>query len=158
MADFGVYFDTGVLVKLYYLEPGSPQVAARATQEVFLPFPSLAEIELRNALRVLHGRKLLDAGELASALALIDEDTRAGRLRRLSPDPLSVHACAEDLSRRHAARTKCRALDLLHVSHAVVSGIPRLFTGDRRQAELAESAGLQVEFLKPGVDKRPKSR
>jgi predicted nucleic acid-binding protein len=147
VAEFRVYFDTGVLVKLYYLEPGSPQVAARATQEPFLPFPSLAEIELRNALRVLHGRKLLEADELVSALALIDEDTRAGRLRRLSPDPLAVHECAEDLSRRHAARTKCRALDLLHVSHAVVCGIPRLFTGDRRQAELAECAGLQVELL-----------
>ena len=30
MADFRVYFDTGALVKLYYLEPGSTQVAARA--------------------------------------------------------------------------------------------------------------------------------
>lgn len=148
MADFRVYFDTGVLVKLYFLEAGSPQVAARATEEKALPFPLLAEIELRNALRVLHGRKLLEAGELASALALIDEDTGAGRLRRLPPDPLAVHECAEDLSRRHAARTKCRALDLLHVSHAVVCGIPRLFTGDRRQAELGEAAGLHVEFLK----------
>ena len=148
MADFSVYFDTGALVKLYFLEAGSPQAAARATEERALPFPLLAEIELRNALRVLHGRKLLDAGELSSALAMIDEDTRAGRLRRLSPDPLAVHECAEDLSRRHAARTKCRALDLLHVSHAVVCRIPRLFTGDRRQAELGEAAGLHVEFLK----------
>ena len=148
MADFRVYFDTGALVKLYFLEAGSPQVAARATEERALPFPLLAEIELRNALRVLHGRKLLDAGELSFALAMIDEDTRAGRLRRLSPDPLAVHQCAEDLSRRHAARTKCRALDLLHVSHAVVCGIPRLFTGDHRQAEVGEAAGLHVEFLK----------
>jgi predicted nucleic acid-binding protein len=148
VADFRVYFDTGVLVKMYFLEAGSPQVAERATKEQVLPFTLLAEIELRNALRVLHGRKMLSAGELASALALIDEDTRAGRLCRLSPDPLSVHTCADDLSRRHAARTKCRALDLLHVSHAVVSGIPRLFTGDRRQAELGEAAGLHVECLK----------
>jgi predicted nucleic acid-binding protein len=148
VADLRVYFDTGVLVKLYYLEPGSPQATARAIKEPSLPLPSLTEIELRNALRVLHGRKLLDAGELSSALAMIDEDTLAGRLRRLSPEPLAVHECAEDLSRRHAARTKCRALDLLHVSQAVVCGIPRLYTGDHRQAELAEYAGLQVEFLR----------
>ena len=147
MADFRVYFDTGTLVKLYYLEPGSPQVTARAAKEKSLPFPSLAEIELRNALRVLHGRKLLTADELSSALAMIDDDLRAGRLRRLLPDPLSVHECAEDLSHRHAARTKCRALDLLHVGHAVVSDIPRFFTGDHRQADLAKCAGLQVEFL-----------
>jgi predicted nucleic acid-binding protein len=147
VADFRVYLDTGTLVKLYYLEPGSTQVAARAAKEKSLPFPPLAEIELRNALRVLHGRKQLAAEELSAALAMIDDDLRAGRLRRLQPDPLSVHECAEDLSRRHAARTKCRALDLLHVSQAVVSDIPRFFTGDNRQADLAKCAGLQVEFL-----------
>lgn len=147
MADFRLYFDTGTLVKLYYLEPGSPQVTARAAKEKSLPFPPLAEIELRNALRVLHGRKLLAADELSAALAMIDDDLRTGRLRRLLPDPLTLHECAEDLSRRHAARTKCRALDLLHVSHAVVSDIPRVFTGDHRQADLAQCAGLQVEFL-----------
>ena len=98
-------------------------------------------------MRVLHGRKLLGAGELSAALGMIDDDLRAGRLRRLLPDPLSVHECAEDLSRRHAARTKCRALDLLHVSHAVVADVPRFFTGDHRQAELAKCAGLRVELL-----------
>ena len=148
MADFRAYFDTGTLVKLYYLEPGSPQVAARAAKEKSIPFPPLAEIELRNALRVLHGRKLLAASEISAALAMIDDDLRAGRLRRLLPNPLAVHECAEDLSRRHAARTKCRALDLLHISHAVVENIPRFFTGDHRQADLAQCAGLQVEFLK----------
>ena len=147
MADFGVYFDTGVLVKLYYLEPGSQKVAARAAKQTSLPFPRLAEIELRNALRVLHGRKLLTADELSATLTMIDDDLRASRLQRLLPDPVSVHECAEDLSRRHAARTQGRALDLLHVSHAVVSDIPRFFTGDHRQADLAKCAGLHVEFL-----------
>ena len=148
MADFGVYFDTGVLVKLYYLEPGSQEVAARAAKERSLPFPSLIEIELRNALRVLQGRELLGADELSAALTMIDEDIAAGRLRRLPMEAAAVQECAENLSRRHAARTKCRALDLLHVSHAIVAGIPRLFTGDKRQAELAKLADLRVEFLR----------
>lgn len=148
MADFGVYFDTGVLVKLYYLEPGSQKVAARAAKETALPFPPLAEIELRNALRVLHGRGLLDAQELPLALGMIDEDVSGGRLRRLPADKVEVYETAEELSLRHAARTKCRALDLLHVSHAVVAGIPRFFTGDQRQADLAKLAGLRVEFLR----------
>lgn len=151
MADFGIYFDTGALVKLYYLEPGSTKVTARATKEKSLPFPPLAEIELRNALRVLQGRKLLADDELTLVLNMIDDDLLAGRLRRMRPDPLAVHECAEDLSRRHAARTKCRALDLLHVSHAVVARIPRFFTGDQRQADLAKCSGLQVEFLRVAV-------
>ena len=148
MADFRVYFDTGVLVKLYYLEPGSQKVAARAAKEKSLPFPPLAEIELRNALRVLHGRGLLDAEQLPLALGMIDEDITGGRLRRTSSDGAEVYECAEGLSRRHAAGTKCRALDLLHVSHAVVAKIPRFFTGDQRQAELATLAGLRVDFLR----------
>lgn len=148
VADFRVYFDTGVLVKLYYLEPGSQKVAARAAKETSIPFPPLADIELRNALRVLHGRGLLDAEELPSAIEMIDEDIAGGRLRRISSDNTEVYECAEELSRRHAADTKCRALDLLHVSHAVVSKIPRFFTGDQRQAKLAALAGLRVEFLR----------
>ena len=149
-ADFRVYFDTGVLVKLYYLEPGSIPVAARAAREIRLPFPPLAEIELRNALRLLHGRGLLRASQLASALALIDEDLAGGRLTRCPAEPAKLHACAEDLSRRYAARTKCRTLDLLHVSHAVVAAVPRFFTGDHRQANLAKLAGLRVELLALG--------
>ena len=148
--DFRVYFDTGVLVKLYYLEAGSAQVAARAAREIRLPFFPLVEIELRNALRLLHGRGLLRLNQLASALALIDEDIAAGRLTRGSAEPAALHACAEELSRRHAARTKCRTLDLLHVSQAVVTAIPRFFTGDHRQAALAKLAGLKVELLTPG--------
>lgn len=148
MADFGVYFDTGVLVKLYYLEPGSQKVAARAAKETALPFPPLAEIELRNALRVLQGRGLLTAEELPLALGMIDEDIAGGRLRRVPADNMEVYERAEELSLRHAARTKCRALDLLHVSHAVVARIPRFFTGDQRQAKLAKLAGLHVEFLR----------
>ena len=40
--DFRVYFDTGILVKLYYLEPGSIEVAALAGREIRLPFSALA--------------------------------------------------------------------------------------------------------------------
>jgi hypothetical protein len=82
------------------------------------------------------------------AQGMIDDDISGGRLRRVSADHAQVYERAEELSLRHAARTKCRALDLLHVSHAVVSRIPRFFTGDQRQAKLAELAGLKVEFLR----------
>lgn len=132
---------------MYYLEPGSQRVAVRAAKETSLPFPPLAENELRNALRVLHGRGLLTSEELPSAMGMIEEDISGGRLRRVPADSIEVYEHAEELSQRHAARTKCRALDLLHVSHAAVAGIPRFFTGDQRQAELAKLAGLRVEYL-----------
>ena len=43
-----------------------------------------------------------------------------------------------------AGVTGCRTLDTLHVASARVLGLGRLVTTDRRQAALAERAGLVV--------------
>ena len=145
-ARFRVYFDSGVLVKLYHLEAGSRKAAEKAVCEPSLPLSFLAEMEVRNALRVLHGRGALNREILKESLQALDSDIRCGRLRHLRPNPDEVEAEAEKLSRKHAAATLCRTLDLLHVSTARVSGIPRLCTGDKRQADLAARSGLKVDF------------
>jgi len=147
VADFRVYFDSGLLVKLYHLEAGSQEVARRARAEPRLPLTALAGIETRNALRVLAGRKVIRPAQLEAALAMFDDDLAGGRLSRLQPDAGAVQDMAENLSARHAADTKCRTLDLLHVAMACVAGIPNFLTGDRRQADLARAAGLRTRLL-----------
>lgn len=147
MAEFADYFDSGVLVKIYHLEPGSPEACERVRRAGRLPLPFLAEIEVRNALRVLHGRRQLKKEKLDRAWSLIDADIREDRLVRVSPAPLEVAATAESLSRHHAPATLCRTLDLLHVAMAKHLGITRFHTGDRRQADLAQKAGLKVVSL-----------
>ena len=144
MAEFADYFDSGLLVKIYHLEPGSPEACERVQRAGPLPLPFLAEIEVRNALRVLHGREQLVRDRLDRALSLIDSDIREGRLVRVSPSPAEVAATAESLSRHHAPATLCRTLDLLHVAMAKHLEITRFHTGDRRQGDLAEKAGLRV--------------
>lgn len=140
-------FDSGLLVKLYHLEAGSAEVARRVRRQRWVPLVFLAEIEIRNALRVLHGRGRYDAGTLRRALAAVEEDVAAGRLRRLAPEEGEVRREAEELSDRHAAGTLCRTLDILHVAYARVLGARTFHTGDRRQADLAKRAGLRVSFL-----------
>lgn len=144
MTEFTHYFDSGVLVKIYHLEPGSQEVSQRVERAGRLPLPFLAEMEVRNALRVLQGRKQLAKETLDRAMSLIDSDIRAGRLVRVSPVPAEVAAIAESLSLNHAAATLCRTLDLLHVAMARNLGVSQFHTGDRRQAHLARKAGLKV--------------
>jgi len=147
VADFAHYFDSGVLVKLYHLESGSPEAAQRIQRAGRLPLPFLAEMEIRNSLRVLNGRKQLAKEQMDGALAFLDSDIREGRFSRTAPEPTEVAATAERLSNRFSHSTLCRTLDLLHVSLAVVLGADHFHTGDRRQAKLAQKAGLEVSFL-----------
>ncbi|MCC5806913.1 MAG: type II toxin-antitoxin system VapC family toxin [Opitutales bacterium] len=147
MAEFTDYFDSGVLVKIYQLEAGSREAARRVRRAGLIPLPFLAEMEMRNALRVLHGRNQLTEETLEGALSLMDADIVQGRLARTVPDSARVASTAERLSRNFSAPTLCRTLDLLHVSLAVELEAPRFHTGDKRQAALARKAGLRVSFL-----------
>lgn len=149
MTKWRSYFDSGVLVKIYHAEAGSSEAVRLVTAEPIVPFPFLAEMELRNALRVLSGRGVISPEMLRKALAGVDDDVAAGRLRRLAYDPGELEATAEMLSRDFATATLCRTLDLLHVSLAKVAGASRFVTGDLRQAELARRARLGVHFLRP---------
>lgn len=49
MAEFTDYFDSGVLVKIYHLEPGSAEACERVRRAGRIPLPFLAEMEVRNA-------------------------------------------------------------------------------------------------------------
>jgi len=147
VTEFSDYFDSGTLVKIYHLEPGSPEVASRVRRADLIPLPFLAEMEIRNALRVLHGRKMFPRTKLEAALSILDSDIRAGRLFRITPDSAELGEVAENLSERFSGNTLCRTLDLLHVSMALILKAPRFHTGDKRQAALAKRAGLRVCFL-----------
>jgi predicted nucleic acid-binding protein len=54
---------------------------------------------------------------------------------------------AERLSAGFTARIGTRSLDILHVANALVLGATSFLTFDKRQAELAKSAGLKVPKL-----------
>ena len=139
------YFDTRVLLKLYTLEPESALVQALVHRRArALPVTELHGVECASAFRLKQFRGEATASEVTQALRLWDRDLSTGVLRLMAVDWSRVWAEAYRLALDHAGITGCRTLDTLHVASARVLGFERLVTTDRRQAALAERAGMAV--------------
>ena len=143
-----LYYDSGVLVKLYVREESSETIvrflAARA-EAVLLN--TLHELEIRNALRLKRFRDESDDGRLAASMAMLASDFTAGRLIRSHVDWPPVHVEAERLSAAMSAETGVRTIDLLHVAAALNQAASGLVSLDRRQRAAARAAGLEVVEL-----------
>ena len=81
------------------------------------------------------------------ALSDLEADVDAGVWEMPRYDLADVCSQAEFLARRHASIIGTRTLDILHVAAAACLGAENFVTGDRRQASLAEAAGMQVTRL-----------
>jgi predicted nucleic acid-binding protein len=139
------YFDTGVLLKLYTVEPESALVQAFVHRRArALPITELHGVESASAFRLKQFRGEATASEVTQALRLWDRDVSTGVLRLLAVDWSRVWSEAHGLALDHAGATGCRTMDTLHVASARVLGFGRLVTTDRRQAALAARAGLSV--------------
>ena len=142
------YFDTSALVAVYVTEVFSRVARREVALAGRVPFTPLHDLELGNALRLLHGRRLINAEELEQLLRQVAEDREAERLANTPVDIHRIfeHAC--ELSERHAARLLCRSLDVLHVSSAVALGSTRFASADDRQLKLARTIGLAAIDIK----------
>jgi len=139
------YFDSGVLAKLYCLEPNTPQAAAlvRAEQPP-LPFTRWQELEIRNALRLKAFRGELTEAQLQQSLADLGADLTAGLFQRADLDAEKLFQVAEELSSQFALQTGCRTLDIVHVAAARGLGATDFVSLDARQRKLATLSGLRV--------------
>lgn len=142
------YFDSSVLVAIYVTEEFSSRVRAEARAAGQVPFTPLHDLEVRNALRVAHGRGRLEAGELAQCLEQLEDDLEGSRLARTQIDLFRVFERAQELSQIHAAKFLSRSLDLLHVAGALDLGCRRFVSGDDRQLGLAKAVGLEPVDVK----------
>lgn len=142
-----IYFDSSLLVKLYHSEPGSRDATQLALSNRSISLSFIAEMELKNTLHALCGRKVFSPDKLLDALRCIEQDMENGRLQKLQVDPNAVEQLALKLSKEFTVSILSRSLDILHVASALVAREARFATCDQRQAKLAEAAGLDVEFL-----------
>ena len=142
-----LYLDTGALVKLYLLEPGSEFVQSKAHAAQCLPLNPLQETELRNALFAACGRGILTKTVLRKTLDNFEEDIRNGYLFRESPDWPLLWRRAGVLAKRYTPELLCRTLDILHVAAAEASEADEVLTGDQRQSELCRAIGLPVSEI-----------
>lgn len=139
-----LYLDTGALVKLYLVEPGSEFVQDKAEKAACLPLNPLQELELRNALFAASGRGWIDEEVLRGTLGNLEEDIREGYFLRESPDWRPLYKRASVLAKRYTPEFLCRTLDILHVAAAEVSEADELVTGDQRQLKVCRAIGFPV--------------
>lgn len=143
-----LYYDSGVLVKLYVREDRSDVVTrfiARRGQAVAVN--RLHELEVRNALRLKRFREEIDDGQLAASLGMIVADFSARRLVRHDVDWRVIHDEAERLSADTGAAVGVRTIDAIHIAAALTQMATGLVSFDRRQLAAARMSGLRVVEL-----------
>lgn len=109
----------------------------------------LHRVELVTAWHLKVFRREIDLATVGRALGDLESDVEAGVWEAPDYDLADVHARAEILARQHAATLGTRTVDILHVAAAVLLGARHFVTGDRRQASLAEAAGVEVSRYRP---------
>ena len=139
------YFDTGVLVKAYVFERGTPEALALIRRvRPPIPLTHLHGIEIRNALRLKCGRSEITEVEMKASLRLFQDDINAGRLEAATYELAGLFQRAESLSNRHATATLARTLDILHVAAALEIGCTDFVSFDKRQRSLAGLEKLRI--------------
>ena len=146
-----VYFDSSALVAVYVNEAYSARARRELRKHGRVPWTRLHDLEVRNALRLLHGRRHIDEAELHGLLGHIDDDLQRGRLTRPVIDLGAAFRRAEELSRKHASRTLARTLDVLHIAGLIEIGCETLVSGDERQITLAKAEGLRALDIRAGT-------
>jgi uncharacterized protein len=107
----------------------------------------LQRVELTTAWHFKVFRREIRLRTVLQALGDLEADVEAGVWGMPAYDLIDVHSRAETIAREHAASFGTRTLDILHVAAAVCLGVDDFVTADRRQASLAEAAGLRVTRL-----------
>jgi predicted nucleic acid-binding protein len=143
-----VYFDPGLLLKLYSLEPNSAgAVTLIQSHGTPIVFCQLQQTELWNALYRKAARNETDRRQLAKSLKRIQFDLDHSVLQISHLEWPEVWTKADRLTAKYAMTTQCRTLDVLHVAAAMQLGIKTFGTTDVRQMVVARKAGLKVVSL-----------
>ena len=146
-----VYFDSSALVAVYVTGAYSARARRELRKHGRVPWTPLHDLEVRNALRLLHGRRQIDEAELHGLLEHVEDDLQRGRLARPVIDLGAAFRRAEGLSRKHASKALARTLDVLHVAALIEIGCETLVSGDERQIALAKAEGLRALDIRTGT-------
>ncbi len=139
------FADTSFVVSLYVPDANHARAVAHASKwraSPLLPLTAFGYFETQNVLR-----RQLPLADAESVLELIRTDIAAGVFEPAGLDPDAWFAVANELSRKHAWTLKPRALDVLHISAALLLNRSEFLTFDKGQAKLAALAGLTVAAL-----------
>lgn len=140
-----VYYDTGVILKLYTTESESPAVRRFVLKRNEpLNLNSLHRSECVSAFRLKAFRGECDPAAAASAIADFEDDLMNGVIRLVPVDWDLAWKTCRLIADAHAMDTGCRTLDTLHVACARILAIREFVTTDKRQSLLAKRLGMRV--------------
>ena len=156
------YADSSFILRLLTAETDSAAAIGKYRQIGLPPlfFLPLHALEVRNAILqcAFHERRSLPARERRhiarerdAALNRLDRFLSRRTLLDVALDMDAVIGRATELATAHTERLGARAIDLLHVSAALVLESEVFLTTDDRQAQLARAEGLKV-VTAAGVD------
>jgi predicted nucleic acid-binding protein len=140
-----VYLDTSALRPLFVHEQRSRRVT-RYLQRYRVPvrITRFGHAELINSIAWAVFREDISPAQFAAALAELEADLKSQRILLVDILWRAALDRATELSRMHTPKLGNRMLDVLHVASAVELGAAMMITYDKRQAELAISAGLRA--------------
>ena len=141
-----IYLDTGCLVKLYYPESDSQQVATLVAGKLIC-FNPLHELEFTNALHLKLFHRSATSAQVQAARALVEADVKSGVLLPVVTNWEKIFRTATDLARQHSASFGCRSLDVLHCAAAWVLEADEFLSTDARQKQLAGAMGLKLASI-----------
>jgi predicted nucleic acid-binding protein len=100
--------------------------------------------ELTNSIACAVFRQDISPAQSAAALAELEEDLKSQRILLVDILWRAALDRAVELSRKHTSELGSRMLDVLHVASAIELAAGTMITYDKRQAELATTAGLKA--------------
>lgn len=121
-----------------------------------LPYTALHDLEVSNGLRARIFTASTAAGRSAARRECAEGMRRIGHyfasrcFSRTTFDWEAAMSEARGISASHTEKIGARALDVLHVSIAVVLNVDVFLTCDKRQARLAKQIGFSVELIGAG--------
>jgi predicted nucleic acid-binding protein len=143
-----IYLDTSAIVKLYFREDRSKEVATwLEAHNQAIPLTRFHELELINAVQLKFFRGEIVAEEIELFLKRLEDHETRGVYYRPQLDWTEVLETAVDLSKKFAGALASRSLDILHVAAARCMGVARFLSLDTRQIQLAENAGLTIASI-----------
>lgn len=148
MAKGSVYMDTSFVLSHLH-DDGHTEKAREWIRQLSGPgvISPLVRLEFHNMLWRKVGHDGFERSHADEIISEFEEQIEGGWfcLERVDRDRLDERAMG--LTRLYAQELKVRALDILHVAHALELGVRSFWTFDLRQKKLAERVGFKVGLL-----------
>ena len=137
--------DTGLVAKLYLLEPDSAQartIIYGITAPVLLT--AWHALEVANTFQRAVFIKAITPAQAQDCWQDFIDDQTAGLFKIVALDHTRLMESAQTLTRKHTATIGTRTLDLFHVAAALEMGADTFLSRDDRQRKAAQAEGLNV--------------